>query len=379
MQYDYSQNDIRWRDEPLGFSTWWKIGNSGGQSSWSGGCLITSAAMAASYLGHVINPSEMNRRCKQAGVINAEGDIVRDDFVTRIFPDIKTVDVKNWPTQPADLRFFDIRNDLTTEILVKIDSQPAAGLQSHFLRVIGWDGGKDIIVVDPWDGKRKGLSAYAARHSKDVPRIVYKAIKLHRQPPPALTSPAPPPDPKPAPAPPPVSKPAPAPDLTPAPAADPLLTFTRLDAPLALQYAAATSVWDLSSTAGDTLTPVSPVPKGGKFTAVGMAVDAKGRKFYMSSDVFGEADKTGKPLRMAGVLSDDVMPFEDTARLPDKKKELKQMPWVQIVMDVVSILTAVGGVIGLFLGLLDDVAAVVGYIGSFWAGKRSHRYVNKRR
>lgn len=179
-QYDFSQNDPAWLNTPLGFSNYYYLGTHNGSHAVAAGCYVTSLAMAASYLGHPINPNDMNALLKQNNLIDAQGDIVYNDTLNRLWPDIQYVERVDWPTELAPLNYFDIRNDVNTEIIVLIDDSPASGLQQHWLRVVGWDGNSDIIVVDPWDGVRKGLSAYANRSGTSVPKIIYGAVKYHK-------------------------------------------------------------------------------------------------------------------------------------------------------------------------------------------------------
>lgn len=192
-QFDFSQNNPQWLDTPLGFSTYYYIGTHNGSHDVAAGCYVTSLAMSASYLGHPILPPGMNDLLKNANLIDNQGDITVNDTLNRLYPDIQFIERVDWPTQPAPLDYFDVMNDLNTEIIVLIDDSPASGLQQHWLRVVGYDGGSDIIVVDPWDGVRKGLSAYANRSGTTVPKIIYAAVK-YRKSSPASTVPVPTPD-----------------------------------------------------------------------------------------------------------------------------------------------------------------------------------------
>lgn len=164
----------------LGFSNYYYLGTHNGDHNVAAGCYVTSLAMAASYLGHIIDPDSLNSLLKTANLIDGQGDIVFNDTLDRIWGDIRFVERVDWPRDPAPLQYFDIRNDVNTEIIVLIDDSPSPGLQQHWLRVVGWDGGSDIIVVDPWDGVRKGLSAYANRSGTSVPKLIYAAVKYQR-------------------------------------------------------------------------------------------------------------------------------------------------------------------------------------------------------
>lgn len=181
----YAQTDPRWSGDKLGLSTYWTMGMAG--------CLVTAGANVLRAFGHDITPGDLNRLATSEGLINANGDVVRHDWLAVLFPDVlRYVERRDWGNQPADLHYFDIRNDLNTEIILQIDDSPAAGMQTHFMRVVGWDGGIDVIVDDSWDAVRKGVSKYGTRWNPDraAKDIIYTADKYVKVQPPAPAGPA---------------------------------------------------------------------------------------------------------------------------------------------------------------------------------------------
>lgn len=224
----YSQNDGRWKNTPLGFSGNLFLGMKNGVFSVAAGCYVTACAELATMFGHPIDPPGMNELLKQRGLIGADGSIIGNDILGKLYDDIEFINRTNWWTEPTPLNFFDFHGDDRYGGFVKIDTNAAAGIQEHWLTVLGWDGGGDIIVLDPWDGLRKGLSAYANKEGTTVPKIIYAGIIYRKKLPPA---PAPPPQPEPAPAPPPAPAPAP-PEPAPAPQnpTPPLSTDTTVPA-----------------------------------------------------------------------------------------------------------------------------------------------------
>lgn len=235
----YSQNDPRWNNDPLGTSTYWLVGNGQGNAR-SAGCFVTAGANVLTFLGHSINPGELNKLATSRGLINSNGDIVRPDWLAVLFPEVcQFVELKNWGNDLADLHYFDIRNDVNTEIIVEIDDSPSPGMQTHFMRVIGWDGGTDVIVDDSWDGIRKGVNAYGARWNPAVhaASIIYTACKYIRTPapapkpiPPTPTPPPQPPTPPVAPIPP--TGPPVEPSEPPAPVEPPVVTPVEPEQPV---------------------------------------------------------------------------------------------------------------------------------------------------
>ena len=170
---DYAQQDPRWRDILLGFSNKEKIGLYG--------CLVASGAMIATALGHNTDVAHFHDRLKQLNLFSGPqmSDISTNDFVSRVYPDIQYIERKDWRNQPADLNYFDVGNDVSTEIIVMFDNHPErGGLQTHFCRVLGLTADrKDVQIVDAWDGKRKTLGkSYGAPADK----LIYAAIKYHK-------------------------------------------------------------------------------------------------------------------------------------------------------------------------------------------------------
>lgn len=171
----YSQNDPSWSRDFLGTSNYWTVG--------AAGCLITAGCDVLRAFGHDITPGDLNHLATQNGLIDSNGDVTRPDWLSILFPDVlQFVEAKDWGSSLADLHYFDIRNDLNTEIILMIDDSPAAGMQTHFMRTVGWDGGNDVIVDDSWDSIRKGVNAYGQRWNPAVhaAAIIYKAYKFVR-------------------------------------------------------------------------------------------------------------------------------------------------------------------------------------------------------
>lgn len=177
---DFSQNDPAWSGQLLGFSTWEKLGPFG--------CFIAAMANVSSAQGQQMNPVDVNNALK------AHGQFVRDAYgqiadvagypaLSAITPHSHFVEQKNYPASVvAPASYFDVANTVDTEIIIMIDSHPEeAGIQSHFVRVVGLaSGGKDIQIVDSWDGQRKLLSAYANRGNKNPFQIIWSAGKYQR-------------------------------------------------------------------------------------------------------------------------------------------------------------------------------------------------------
>lgn len=171
---DYAQQDPRWKNLMLGGSQQESIGLFG--------CLVVAGTAVATALGHNITPDQFNDQLKSKGCFGGaqHSDINSNDFISKVFPDIQYVERKDWRVEPADLNYFNVGADVSTEIIVLIDSKPSvAGLQQHWCRVIGKQG-DDVVVVDSWDGKRIGLAARYCEGKKSAAQLIYAAIKYHK-------------------------------------------------------------------------------------------------------------------------------------------------------------------------------------------------------
>lgn len=177
---DYSQNDPRWQSKLLGFSGWETIGRYG--------CAMAAGANIVTAQGKNMTPLDVNNALK------AHGLFVRDSYgqiadfsgfaaFGAISPHTHFVEQKAWPaTEVAPASYFDVRASVDTEIMIEIDYHPEeAGIQTHFVRVIGLNAAKtDVEIVDSWDGKRKWLSTISRKGGKNPFQIIWAAGKYRR-------------------------------------------------------------------------------------------------------------------------------------------------------------------------------------------------------
>lgn len=177
---DYSQNDPRWSNTLLGFSTWEKMGPFG--------CLVAAFANVAQAQGQDIDPAQMNQALKDHGqfvrdVYGQIADINGYPALSTVWPHSKFVEQKNWPAQElAPYDYFDVRSSTATEIIIMLDYHPeTAGIQSHYCRVIGLNDAKnDIEIVDSFTGKRVWLSSIASRVGKQANQLIWTAGKYQQ-------------------------------------------------------------------------------------------------------------------------------------------------------------------------------------------------------
>jgi Peptidase_C39 like family len=177
---DFSQNDPRWAGHMLGFSSWETVGRYG--------CFVTAMANVAQAQGSDVNPDQINQMLKDRGkfVRDSYGqiaDITGYDALGALGLHSHFVEQKNWPgTDVAPASYFDVRTSVNTEVIIMIDYHPeTAGVQTHFVRVIGLNTAKtDVEIVDSWDGKRKWLSTISSKGGKTPFQIIWSAGKFQK-------------------------------------------------------------------------------------------------------------------------------------------------------------------------------------------------------
>lgn len=177
---DFSQNDGRWSNNLLGFSSWEKMGPYG--------CFVTAFANVAQAQGMDVDPAGMNQRLKDAGqfVRDSYGqiaDVAGYASLGAVAPHSHFVEQVNWPADkvaPAD--YFDVRSSTSTEIIIMLDYHPeTAGVQTHFCRVIGLNEARnDVEIVDSYTGKRVWLSSIASKGGKSALQIIWSAGKYQQ-------------------------------------------------------------------------------------------------------------------------------------------------------------------------------------------------------
>jgi hypothetical protein len=164
----YSQNDPRWRNEIYaGDTTFGKAG-----------CLVVSVAMMASLVyADQFLPPDVARHLRSVGAFNG-AMLSHPARIPRAFERLEWGGAMHWREKPADISALRLELDRygATICEVKWDPKglsPEKGNQ-HFVIVEGLTVSGDAAIVDPWDGKRKALSASRYRlDGWDAARTLY--------------------------------------------------------------------------------------------------------------------------------------------------------------------------------------------------------------
>jgi hypothetical protein len=134
-----SQMDPQWKNKLLGNDTTSTIG--------SYGCLLTSLAMVINGLGASETPATLNDKMKNAG--GFQGALLIPGILSSAVPGYNSDRFEKYPNAPASLADIDASLAAGDPIIVEVDYSPAAGLQTHWILLLG-KSGNDYLIQDPW-------------------------------------------------------------------------------------------------------------------------------------------------------------------------------------------------------------------------------------
>lgn len=156
-----SQKDARWSRKKLGTSSV-TIGNYG--------CLLTCHSMMLCYYGHDdLLPDTLNELYKNKKVFDPKGQI---NFwaAANCFDDISGDEHYQCYDVPCDLKKIDKYLNEKKPVIALVDFSPKAGVQTHFVIIIGKDEAGSYIVNDPWFGDEQ---YFQNRYGDDPAKFIY--------------------------------------------------------------------------------------------------------------------------------------------------------------------------------------------------------------
>lgn len=136
----YSQQDLKWKQDILGF------GDPGDTIGYVG-CALTSAAMLISGHGYIETPKTLNQKLKNVDGFVSAG--IRWGAVSQIYPQVNMKSFISCVNTEAPLAQIDASIAAGQPVIVMVDSSPAAGLQTHWVVLYGKEG-NDYLMLDPW-------------------------------------------------------------------------------------------------------------------------------------------------------------------------------------------------------------------------------------
>lgn len=132
------QNDPQWKDVPLGNATE-TIGN------W--GCLLTSVTMMLNGLGYNETPVTVNEKMKAVG--GFQGACFIPSALPYVFPNVVYKGMQPCETIPAPIALIDANLAAGKPVIVQVDWNPQAGIQTHFV-LLKDKKDDDYVLYDPY-------------------------------------------------------------------------------------------------------------------------------------------------------------------------------------------------------------------------------------
>jgi len=162
----YSQRDPQWAAQRLGTVDGATIGQYG--------CYITSFAMTSGYFGHQITPNALDDIFTNKQLY-ANGALVNDGDLSKIFPDILFQQAYDYSNNPADLNLLkQLSADDTLAVIIELDfdHDPNDGIQTHFVCLHEYDG-TTFKIYDPWYGTDDDFSLhYGTNPAQTIQKVV---------------------------------------------------------------------------------------------------------------------------------------------------------------------------------------------------------------
>ncbi len=132
------QNDDAWKNK--------KLGNSN-ETIGGWGCLLTSVTMMLNGIGYKETPVTVNDKMKEKG--GFQGAFFIPSVLPYAFPNIIYKDMEPCETHPAPIARIDAAVAAGKPVIVQVDWNKKAGIQTHFV-LIKEKKGDDYIIYDPY-------------------------------------------------------------------------------------------------------------------------------------------------------------------------------------------------------------------------------------
>jgi hypothetical protein len=141
------QNDEKWKNTKLGNSS---------ETIGSWGCLLTSATMMLNGIGYSETPETVNEKMKRAGGFNSA--LFIPGVLPYIWPNCAYRDMQPCEAFPAPIAQIDAAVTAGKPVILQVDWNKQAGVQTHFV-LVKEKKGNDYVLYDPYkyggDGPNK--------------------------------------------------------------------------------------------------------------------------------------------------------------------------------------------------------------------------------
>ena len=132
------QNDEKWKNVKLGNST---------ETIGGWGCLLTSVTMMLNGIGYNETPETVNEKMKANG--GFQGAFFIPSVVSLIWPNAVYRDMQPCETSPAPIDKIDSAVAAGKPVILQVDWNKQAGIQTHFV-LVKEKKGNDYVLYDPY-------------------------------------------------------------------------------------------------------------------------------------------------------------------------------------------------------------------------------------
>ena len=132
------QNDEKWKSA--------KLGNSN-ETIGSWGCLLTSVTMMLNGIGYSETPETVNEKMKKAG--GFQGALFIPGYLPYIWPNAAYRDIQPCENSPAPIAQIDAAIAAGKPVILQVDWNKQAGIQTHFV-LVKEKKGNDYVLYDPY-------------------------------------------------------------------------------------------------------------------------------------------------------------------------------------------------------------------------------------
>lgn len=132
------QNDETWKKTSLGNSS---------ETIGSWGCLLTSVTMMLNGIGYNETPATANEKFRSAGGFN--GALFMPSFLPYVWPNCAYNDMQYCEAYPAPIAQIDAAVAAGKPVILQVDWNKQAGIQTHFV-LVKEKKGNDYSIYDPY-------------------------------------------------------------------------------------------------------------------------------------------------------------------------------------------------------------------------------------
>ena len=132
------QNDEKWKNTKLGNSS---------ETIGGWGCLLTSTTMMLNGIGYSETPETVNEKMKAAG--GFQGAFFIPSVLPYVWPNCAYRDMQPCESSPAPIAQIDAAIAAGKPVILQVDWNKQAGIQTHFV-LVKEKKGNDYILYDPY-------------------------------------------------------------------------------------------------------------------------------------------------------------------------------------------------------------------------------------